>query len=135
MKDLLQGKGEHLLIVEDERVLRDMSARMLRSMGYSVTAVASGEVAVDYLKQNQAHLILLDMEMSPGINGRETYERILAFRPGQRAIVVSGFAASDEIQRIRQLGVSEFVEKPFTLQELGLAVVRGLLGRDGICPI
>ncbi len=135
MKDLQQGKGEHLLIVEDERVLRNMTARMLRMMGYLVTTVASGEEAVDYLKQNQAQLILLDMMMDPGINGRETYERILAFRPGQRAIVVSGFAASDEIRRIRQLGVSVLVEKPFTLQDLGLAVKRGLLGGDGICSI
>lgn len=133
--DMIQGKGEQLLIVDDDGLVRDMSARMLRIMGYSVTAVASGEEAVDHLKQNQAHLVLLDMVMNPGINGRETYERILAFRPGQRAIVVSGFADSDEIKRIRQLGVSELVGKPFTIQELGLAVKRGLLGRDGINSI
>lgn len=133
--DLIQGKGEQLLIVEDDGMLRGMLTRMLGILGYSVTAVASGEEAVYYLGQNQAHLVLLDMVMNPGINGRETYERILAFRPGQRAIVVSGFADSDEIKRIRQLGVSELVAKPFTLQELGLAVKRGLLVREGLCPI
>jgi CheY-like chemotaxis protein len=126
--DLLQGKGEHLLIVEDDGALRELLARMLRIFGYSVAAVASGEEAVDYLEQNQAHLVLLDMLMSPGINGRETYERILAFRPGQRAIVVSGFTDADEIKRIRELGVSQIVKKPFTLQDLGSAVKRGLLG-------
>ncbi len=135
MKDLIQGNGEHLLIVEDEGMLRRMLARMLGSLGYSLTTVASGEEAVDYLKQNQAHLILLDMVMNPGINGRETYERILAFRPGQRAIVVSGFADSDEIKRIRQLGISELVAKPFTIQELGLAVKKALLVKEEICPI
>jgi len=135
VKDLIQGNGEHLLIVEDEGMLRRMLARMLGSLGYSLTTVASGEEAVDYLKQNQAHLILLDMVMNPGINGRETYERILAFRPGQRAIVVSGFADSDEIKRIRQLGISELVAKPFTIQELGLAVKKALLVKEEICPI
>lgn len=129
MSDLerMQGKGEHLLVVEDDGPIRDMLARMLRSLDYSVATAASGKEAVDYLGQNQAHLVLLDMVMSPGINGRETYERILAFRPGQRAIVVSGFADSGELDRILQLGVSRIVQKPFTFQELGLAVKAALL--------
>lgn len=125
---LIQGKGEHLLIVDDDGVVRNMLARMLGNLGYSVIAVASGEEAVAYLEQTQVHLVLLDMVMSPGINGRETYERILAVRPGQRAIVVSGFADSDEIRQIRQLGVSLLVKKPFTIQELGSAVKMGILG-------
>lgn len=123
----IQGKGEHLLIVEDDGPVRYLLTRMLTALGYSVAAAASGEEAIHYLEQNQAHLVLLDMVMNPGIGGRETYERILAFRPGQRAIVVSGYADSDEIKRILQLGVSQRVQKPFTLEELGSAVKRGLL--------
>lgn len=124
----IRGNGEHVLIVEDEGIVRDMAAEMLKMLGYSVVAVASGEEAVYYLGQHQADLVMLDMVMSPGINGRETYERILSFRPGQRAIVVSGFADSMEINRMTQLGASQLVKKPFTLRELGLAIKEALLG-------
>lgn len=124
----IQGNGEHILIVEDEGLLRDMAADMLKALGYSPVAVASGEEAVCYLEQHQAHLVMLDMLMRPGINGRETYERILAFRPGQRAIVVSGFADSVEIDRTLQLGASQLVKKPYTLCELGMAIKAALFG-------
>ena len=125
--DLIRGNGEHVLIVEDDGMVRNMATNMVKIMGYSVMAVASGEVAASYLVQNQAHLVMLDMQMSPGINGRETYERILAFRPGQRAIIVSGFADSSEINRTLQLGASQLVKKPYTLCELGLAIKAALL--------
>lgn len=123
----IRGTGEHLLVVEDDESVRDMTTKILNALGYSVAAVASGEEGVDYLGRNQVHLVILDMLMSPGINGRETYERMLAFRPGQRAIVVSGFAESGEIKRILELGASHFLRKPFTLQELGTTVKRALL--------
>ena len=123
----IRGNGEHILIVEDEEMVRDMATEMLRTLGYSAMAVASGEEAVSYLAQNQAHLVMLDMLMRPGINGRETYERILAFRPGQRAIIVSGFADSSEIDRTLQLGASQLVKKPYTLRELGVAIKTALL--------
>jgi two-component system, cell cycle sensor histidine kinase and response regulator CckA len=123
----LQGNGEHVLIVDDDGMLRQLAAEMLKILGYVVAVVASGEEAVSYLGQNHAHLVLLDMQMPPGINGRETYERMLAFRPGQRAIVVSGFADSLEISRTLRLGASQIVKKPYTFMELGLAVKTALL--------
>ncbi len=123
----IQGNGEHILIVEDEGLLRNMATEMLKVLGYLPVAVASGEEAVSYLTQNQAHLVMLDMVMRPGINGRETYERILATTPGQRAIVVSGFADSVEIDRTLQLGASQLVRKPYTLHELGVAIKTALL--------
>ena len=124
----IRGNGEHILIVEDEPVVRDMASEMLKTLGYLPVGVASGEEAVCYLEQHQAHLVMLDMLMRPGINGRETYERILAITPGQRAIVVSGFADSAEINRTLQLGASQLVKKPYTLCELGVAIKKALFG-------
>ncbi len=124
----IKGNGEQILIVEDEGVLRAMAGEMLETLGYSVAAVASGEEAVSYLEQNQAHLVMLDMLLGPGINGRELYERILVLRPGQRAIIVSGFADSREINRTLQMGASQLVKKPYTLKELGVAVKKALHG-------
>jgi two-component system, cell cycle sensor histidine kinase and response regulator CckA len=124
----IRGNGEHVLIVEDEELLRNLAAEMLCALGYSPVTVASGEEAVCYLEQHQAHLVMLDMLMRPGINGRETYERILAVRPGQRAIIVSGYADSIEINKTLQLGASQYVKKPYTLRELGLAIKKALFG-------
>ena len=77
-KKQIQGHGEHLLIVDDDGPVRKMTTMILENLGYVVVAVASGEEAVLWLGQNQADLVILDMVMDPGINGRETYERILA---------------------------------------------------------
>ena len=62
------------------------------------------------------------MIMDPGINGRETYERIIEIRPNQKAIIISGFAESDEVKEAQKLGVGKYIKKPFTLEKIGLAV-------------
>jgi len=95
---------------------------MLEKLGYSATFVSSGEEAVEYLKKQEADLIILDMIMDPGINGRETYERILKIKPGQKAIITSGFAETDEVKKAQQLGAGKYIRKPFTLENLGIAV-------------
>ena len=71
---------------------------MLDTLGYKTEAVSSGEEAVEYLKEETVDLILLDMIMYPGINGRETYERIIKIHPNQKAIIVSGYAETAEVK-------------------------------------
>ena len=95
---------------------------MLRKLGYSVTSVSSGEEAVEYLKTNSADLIVLDMIMEPGINGRETYERITQFHPHQKAIIASGFSETDDVKTAQRLGAGKYIKKPYTLEKIGIAV-------------
>lgn len=54
---------------------------ILKQLGYLVTSVSSGEEAIEYLKSTSADLIILDMIMDPGIDGLETYRRILELHP------------------------------------------------------
>jgi len=124
--DKIQGHGERVLIVEGDQAVRQMALQMVRFLGYSVTAVASGEEAVSYLERNPTNLVMLDMHLNPGLNGCETYERVLAVRPGQPAIVVSACAEMVEVNRAMDLGVSQFVQKPFTIHELGSAIQAAL---------
>lgn len=56
------------------------------------------------------------MVMDPGINGRETYEPISRMYPGQKALIVSGFAVNDEIRTALSVGVSAFLKKPYTMR-------------------
>jgi CheY-like chemotaxis protein len=99
---------------------------MLTNLGYEPETAASGEESVEYLRVNDVDLVVLDMIMTPGINGRETYEAILAFKPGQRAIIASGMAETEEVEKAQALGASHFVSKPYTLEDIAGAVHRAL---------
>ena len=62
------------------------------------------------------------MIMEPGINGRETYERIIKIHPNQKAVIVSGFAETDEVRKAQRLGAGRFIKKPLTLEKIGFAI-------------
>ncbi|KJR97036.1 MAG: hypothetical protein VR65_25880 [Desulfobulbaceae bacterium BRH_c16a] len=118
--------GETVLVVDDEEFQQDIACRMLRQSGYKVFAVSSGEQAVQYLQQNSVDLLVLDMLMEPGMNGRETYERIIRLHPGQKALIVSGFSEDVEVRKARSLGAGGFLQKPYTMKELAKTVRRTL---------
>ena len=58
----------------------------------------------------------------PGINGRETYEKIILINPGQKAIITSGFAKTKEVKKAQELGAGRYIRKPFSLENIGIAV-------------
>lgn len=116
------GNGEKILVVDDVENQRVICCKMLDLLGYQPVAMSSGEAAVDYLKDHCVDLVLLDMIMDPGINGRETYERIIKLHPGQKAVIVSGFAATDEVLETQRLGAGRYIKKPVQLEKLGIAI-------------
>jgi len=118
----LKGGGETILVVDDVEGQRYISSKMLEALGYQARAVSSGEEAVEYLKENSVDLVLLDMIMDPGINGLETYERIIEIYPGQKAIIVSGFAETNKVKQAQKLGAGRYIKKPVTLEILAMAV-------------
>ncbi|MGD8442050.1 MAG: PAS domain S-box protein [Desulfobacterales bacterium] len=117
-----KGNGETILVIDDVESQREISCKMLETLGYRAKAVSSGQEAVAYLKEKSFDLLLLDMIMDPGISGHETYERIIEFQPNQKAIVVSGFAETDEVKVIQKLGAGKYIKKPLTLEKIGLAI-------------
>jgi len=121
-----KGNGETILVVDDVEIQREISCKMLDTLGYKTKAVSSGEEAVEYLKEHTVDLILLDMIMDPGINGRETYERIIKIHPNQKAIIVSGYAETTDVKKIQKLGAGKYIKKPLTLERLGLVIKEGL---------
>jgi len=117
-----RGKGQKILVVDDQEDQRKITSAILTELGYRVEAVSSGEDAVEYLGNHPVDLIILDMIMPPGINGREAYERITRIRPNQKALIASGYALTDEVRSAQKLGAGCFIRKPFTLEKLGTAV-------------
>ena len=123
----LQGQGEFILVVDDEEKPRNIASEMLLVLGYQIETVASGEEAVRFVHHHPMDLIILDMIMDPGINGRQTFEQILEVQPGQKAIITSGFSENEEVKKALQLGVSNFIRKPYTMEQIGTAVKKALL--------
>jgi len=64
--------------------------------------------------------------MDPGMDGLETYQRIIEIHPDQRAIIVSGFAETDGVSQIQALGGGDYVMKPYIMETLGMAVKKEL---------
>jgi len=124
------GAGERILVVDDESMLLKITTRMLEHLNYKVSSVSSGEDAVDYLRFHEVDVVILDMIMEPGWNGRQTYEEILKIRPDQKALIISGFAMNDDIRAALGLGVKTFLKKPFTISQLGKAVNLTLQSED-----
>ncbi len=118
----LKGAGQSILVVDDEPQLRDIAGSFLADLGYATCQASSGEEALNLLKKQPFDLVILDMLMEPGWNGRQTYERMRKERPEQKAIIVSGFSESAEVRASLALGVGRFLKKPYSLEQLSLAV-------------
>jgi PAS domain S-box-containing protein len=118
----LMGKGESILVVDDIEAQRQIAAEMLQKLGYRVTTASSGEEAVEYMHSHTADLLVLDMIMEPGIDGLETYRRILEVHPGQKSIIASGYSESVRVKGTQRLGAGTYVKKPYLLEKIGRAI-------------
>lgn len=126
--DKYRGRGESILIVDDIKEQREIAAEMLKKLGYNVISVPSGEEALRYMSENQADLLVLDMIMNPGIDGLETYRKILEFHPEQKAVIASGYSESDLVREAQHMGAGTYVKKPYSFEKIGMAV-KGELGK------
>jgi len=116
------GDGESILVIDDVEEQRNIASGMLKELGYSVVSVSSGEEGVEYLKTNEVDLLVLDMIMDPGMDGLDTYRKILEIHPGQKAIIASGFSETGRVKEVLSLGAGAYIRKPFLLEKMGLAI-------------
>lgn len=121
-REELKGGSEAILVVDDDEVQREVVGQLLKTLGYRVSVASSGEEAVSCLRENTADLLIMDMTMPEGIDGAETYWRAQKVRPGVKAIILSGFAESEQVRRAQALGAGAYVRKPVTLDGLARAV-------------
>jgi PAS domain S-box-containing protein len=128
--DALRGT-ERLLIVDDTPEQRDISARMLNKLGYSVVTAEHGHAALELMKKkgdepadqsSPFDLVILDMVMEKDFDGFDTYKKISELYPGQRCIIVSGGGITDRVKQAQALGAGQFIDKPYTFKVIGKAV-------------
>jgi two-component system cell cycle sensor histidine kinase/response regulator CckA len=128
------GRGESLLVVDDIGMQRDLCVAMLKKLGYAAEAVASGEAAVEFVRNKPVDLVVLDMIMDPGIDGLETYRRIIASNPRQKAVIASGFSESEQVVEAQRLGAGAYLRKPYTLERLAVTVKNELYKSGSTAP-
>ncbi len=116
------GNGETILVVDDVQEQREIASVLLTKLGYLPNTVSSGEEAVEYIKTNSADLVVLDMIMDPGIDGLDTYKKILEMHPGTKAVIASGFSETDRVTEAQELGAGQYIKKPYTIEKVGVAV-------------
>jgi two-component system cell cycle sensor histidine kinase/response regulator CckA len=117
-----RGNGERILVIDDAEEQREIACMMLSQLGYKAKAVSSGEEGVAFMQQHSADLILLDMIMDPGIDGLETYKRIIKLHPGQKAVIVSGYSQTEQVEMTQQLGAGQYLKKPYILEKIAKAI-------------
>jgi len=114
-----------ILIVDDEAGIRESLTSVLREDGYRVEAVASGEECLVFVQNKSVDLILLDVWL-PGIDGMETLKRLRESDVCPMVVMISGHANIEAAVRSTKLGAFDFVEKPLSLEKLGLVIKNAL---------
>jgi CheY-like chemotaxis protein len=117
-----RGEGQSILIIDDVEEQRTIATSILTKLNYNVASVPSGEEALEYLKENAADILLIDMIMDPGMDGLETFKKILEIHPGQKAVIASGFAETERVKEAQRLGAGHYIRKPYKIDTLGLAI-------------
>lgn len=112
---------KHVLIVDDEESIRSSLDGILQDEGYRTSVAASGEDALNLLREESPDLILLDIWM-PGLDGLETLRRARDLTPDQLVIMMSGHGTIETAVKATKLGAFDFIEKPLSLEKLLLSI-------------
>lgn len=122
------SEGPRILVVDDEETICELCVRTLRRYGYEVDSTTSSVQALEMLRQQAYDLLLLDVRM-PQIDGLELMRRVRQFAPDIAIVVMTGYASVEAaIEAVKQ-GASDFLPKPFQLDNLRLAVSGALAKR------
>jgi CheY-like chemotaxis protein len=114
-----------ILVIDDEPGIRDLLDTLLSRKGYDVVLADSGQKGLEVFLRARPDVIVLDLKM-PGMNGVTVLQQIRSLNPTQPVIVLTGAATPELEQQVRALGVTEYVEREFSLHFLGDALKREL---------
>ncbi|MEJ2638296.1 MAG: PAS domain S-box protein [Desulfosarcinaceae bacterium] len=122
-REIITSRGEMVLLVEDEPATREMGQKMLERLGYEVIAAGRPDEALqlDSAHLGEIHLLITDVIM-PGMNGRDLAKQLSALYPGIKTLFMSGYTANVIAHRgVLEEGV-HFIQKPFSMKDLGLKI-------------
>jgi PAS domain S-box-containing protein len=112
-----------ILVVDDELIMRETAREILEECGYEVAVAENGYNALEIFKEksNEISAVVMDMAM-PVMSGIVAYKEMLKIDPDVKVLITSGFKQDKRISEVIELGADGFIEKPYTLEKLGLTV-------------
>jgi len=123
----VKGGSETILLVDDEKPIRDFGEQIFSRFGYTVLPVSDGESALNLYqeKKDEIDLVILDLIM-PVMGGKKCLEWLLQINPNVKVIISSGYSPEETVKEVLEKGAKNFVNKPFNMKEM-LQVVRKVL--------
>jgi DNA-binding NtrC family response regulator len=123
-------RNQRILVVDDEKNIRLTVTKALQTFGYEVSSAVSGQEALQKFRESEFGLILLDLKM-PDMDGFEILEQVVDMRPDIRVIIISAYGTVENAVEAIKLGAVDFIQKPFTPQELR-EIVNEVLDRNKV---
>jgi two-component system, chemotaxis family, chemotaxis protein CheY len=112
-----------VLVIDDEQGIRDLLDMLLRRKGYDVIVAESGQKGLECFRRERPDVLVLDLKM-PEMDGLTVLRQIRSLDPIMPVIILTGAGTPETEQQVRALGVTEYVEKEFSLHLLGDALKR-----------
>ncbi len=120
---------KHLLVVDDEKNMRDLLKEYLNEYGYAVTCAANGEEALQLYKQGHFDIILSDLFMEP-MGGLELLNNIKGIDPDAIFIMITGYPSIQSSIEVIKKGAKDYITKPFNIDEIKVKIERALLEQN-----
>ena len=113
------GHGQTILVIDDEKIIVEMAADMLKSLGYNVITATSGVEGLKKYKQyiNNIDLIILDLLM-PEMNGFTCFENLKIINPNVNVIISSGIGDNKKINELTKKGIRDYIDKPYNIKKI-----------------
>ncbi len=118
-KSLSKRRKGLVLVVDDEKVMRTTSEEILIECGYKVILAKNGKEGLEIFKHSSEKIKFTIMDMAmPEMNGKEAYIKMKKIDPKLKVLLTSGFKQDKRVQKVLDLGVNGFLQKPFTFDQL-----------------
>ncbi len=122
-------EDESVLVVDDEDIVREPISEILQHLGFKVDTAASGDEALEKFKEIPYTFLLTDIRM-PGIDGLELIRIIKKKYPETCAIAMTGYSREYKYVETINAGATDFINKPFGIEEIEAKVKRGIIERN-----
>ena len=119
------GNNLHVLIVDDEKIVRESLGSWLKEDGYSVDICESGECALEKMELENYDIAVVDIHM-PGIDGIELIRRIKSHWPNMLILIMTAYASVDTAVKAMKIGAYDYIVKPFDPEALNHAIRRAI---------
>ena len=115
-----------ILFADDDAICLEVGKKMLRKLGYMVLDARNGQEAISIFKNSQIKVDLVILDMKMPYNGETTFFKLKKIDANVKVIIASGYAKDQQIREMMEQGCSDFIQKPFSINELSQKVMNVL---------